>query len=193
MASRLFVYWFGFQPFWLSFHSDLKYFYFYFFYPAFQRFPIIFFSFHGKKLVFVWTTSETRQAVPVWGFYATWKYFFSERRWKPSYQRPFLQLFTSPCVCFDAHHPAGLKCDRCSFTRDWGGFISPFSLSFFLVFPRRSGEWTHADWIQECVRGYPASCWPTLSRQQDQKNLRSAISASLCSGLWLQETIMCDF
>lgn len=57
-----------------------------------------------------------------------------------------------------------------------GGVSDTPHPSFF----RRSGEWTHADWLCGCVKGYPTSCSPSLQTAAAAESGGSAIFSLLC-------------
>ena len=96
-------------------------------------------------------------------------------RWKTCYQGPFLKLFTSLCLW------SALLCWSLVWLMQWNS-SSWLQAGFFppLLFFRRSGEWTHADWLCDCVKGYPTSCRPSLS--PDSRSRKSWISR-LCLSL----------
>lgn len=93
-------------------------------------------------------------------------------------------VYISLCV-YDLHLPAGLQLEWCSkklmlLTRDC-----------FFFFLRRSGEWTHTDWLCHCVKGYPVSCRLALPLPPDSRSRKSWIShlcLTLCLCVWIQET-----
>lgn len=53
------------------------------------------------------------------------------------------------------------------------GLVSPH------LFFRQSGEWTHADWLWDCVKGYSTSCRPSLQTAKPE-NIGSAIFVFPC-------------
>lgn len=100
------------------------------------------------------------------------------------FSKPFLKLFTSLCVYICISQPDCCLGDAVkSFAPDVRlGAHSPSP--FF----RRSGEWTHADWLCDCKR-IPYFLEAQLSRQQEQKILDQSslsFSDSGSSNVWLK-------
>lgn len=106
------------------------------------------------------------------------KCFRPHSRWRTSYQGPnclharVFMIHTSLLACSLAD---AVKKKKALLLLAWGG-VSDTPPLFF----RRSGEWTHADWLCGCVKGYPTSCSPSLQTAAAAESGGSAIFSLLC-------------
>lgn len=110
--------------------------------------------------------------------YATWKHL-SSQCCHTLFEKAVITGHFSNCLhaCVFMIRTTLLACSRVDSvkTPDMRLGLVPPPAFFF----RQSGEWTHADWLWDCVKGYSTSCRPSLQTARPE-NIGSAIFVFPC-------------